>query len=277
MYPLRTVPNRLDDASLRPHALAGHLVQRATVQLPGVRYRGFRSEPLASTSTGASSSATLASSKVSTAIADASAAWRLQQRREFIPFEERVKRVSLEEEQGVSDGGDAGRETAESIAAAEKETAGGRAATAVAGDVAAEERRRSVKPGSPARKGLRDIAGDGRNVGVRERYGSVAPNTGRGTGDGGTAGTAKRLPVVLADYLGDTSTIGMAVVDQPGTGMTTALLGFLEWYCRGEASGGRQVTEPRWPLLALLPRFCFCFVSVRCSFRGQACAFVRVL
>lgn len=183
-----------------------------------------------------------------------------------------MKRVSLEEGQEISRGGDAGRVTVESAVAAGKGMAGDKVSMAMAGDVAAAEGRRQIKTNSPARNGLtvvRDTAGDGRSVGVTERYGSVVKNIGHGTDSGdGAAGTAKRLPVVLADYLGDTSTIGMAVIDQPGTGMTTALLGFLEWYCRGEASGGWQVTEAQSWLLVL------CRVSLECSsFRKWACAF----
>ena len=80
---------------------------------------------------------------------------------------------------------------------------------------------------------------------ARSSSNSRSPAAGGGgrEGGGGSGAVAKKFPVVLADYLEDTSTIGMVVVDQPGTGMTTALLGFLEWYCRGEAAGGRRVRE----------------------------------
>lgn len=187
VFPTHSIPERLDDASLRTHALSAHLLERAVVTLPSVRYRGFRVEPpISSIPTVASTSKKAVSTADSAE--DSAVAWRFQQRREFMPFEDRVKRVSMA--------------AATAATAAPALEGNGVAPTAAVGD----------------------HAGGG---------GAIS--------DGGTAVGAKILPVVLADYLGDASTIGMAMIDQPGTGLTTALLSFLEWYCRGEMAGGRRV------------------------------------
>lgn len=190
VYPIRTVPDRIDDYSLRAHALAGPFLERAVVQ-PSVRYRGFRVELPAATTTTA-----VTSSKAAVTVAtggESSAAWRLQQRLEFIPFEERVRRMSIDEEDS-------------------RHRVSGTAAMAEAAGIVAEAANASA----------------GGNV-----HG----------GEVGAASSAKRFPMVLADYLTDASTIGMGVVDQPGTGLTTALICFMEWYCRGEVAGGRVVSE----------------------------------
>lgn len=198
MYPLKSAPDRLDDLSLFPHALAGHLLDYGVVKLPIVRYRGFRPEPLPARGAAATGGLVAIASPAADA---ASAAWRLQQHLEFIPFEERVKRVSTEPESG---------------------------------DAVHEEQ-----------NGVEEITAEQEATETTNNHhaGAVGGTTSATGGSMPGAAAAKRLAVVLADYLGDTSTIGMVVVDQPGMGMTTALLKFLEWYCKGEAAGGRQVRE----------------------------------
>lgn len=196
MFPTHSVPERLDDASLRTHALSTHLLKRAVVALPSVRYRGFRVEPPISSIPTVASTSPKAASAVDSA-EDSAVAWRFQQRREFMPFEDRVKRMSLAAGTAI-------------VSAAPTVEGNGAAPTAA----------------------VEDPAGEG---------GAMSDGA-----SCGTAVAAKMLPVVLADYLGDASTIGMAVIDQPGTGLTTALLSFLEWYCRGETAGGRRV-RPRTP------------------------------
>ncbi|CBN74759.1 hypothetical protein Esi_0041_0099 [Ectocarpus siliculosus] len=231
LYPMHTAPDRLDYVSLFPHASARNLLNAAVVKLPVVRYRGFRPEPSAVTGgvlaspglavSPAASTAVTAATAAAAAAAAASAAWRLQQRLEFIPFEERVKRMSGE----AQGGGDIS-----SAAAAHAAAADGGTAAAVRVDLS--------------------LGSDGRR-GTARSLGTTPAETGsEGTRDGAAgsgaapastpAVAAKRLAVVLADYLGDKTTIGMVVVDQPGTGLTTALLGFLEWYCRGQVAGGRK-------------------------------------
>lgn len=203
IYPVHSVPDRIDDASLRPHAFASHLLERATVKLPSVRYRGFRVEPPTSSMPTTASTSQNAATITDSFEEESAAAWRFQQRREFMPFEERVRRVSTVQHQSTRTG----------------TTAAAAAAPATVGNSAI-------------------AVGDHANGGVIPEYSPGAADTNTSTA------AAKRFPVVLADYLGDTSTIGMAVVDQPGTGLTTALLSFLEWYCRGEAAGGRRVRKP---------------------------------
>lgn len=237
MYPLRTAPDRLDDASLFPHVLARHLLDHAVVQLPVVRYRGFRPDPPPATSAvapGLSAGSAAAGAASSTtgpgvAAAAASAAWRLQQRLEFIQFEERIRRVSGEAkgEGGGGDCADGGSGWANEGPAAE---------VTPSGDSGVEGSRsdRFGKAGSErALTTSADSGGDTTGVG-RGRAGAA-------TATAAPVAAAKRLVVVLADYVEGKTTIGMVVVDQPGTGMTTALLGFLDWYCRGGAAGGRQV------------------------------------
>ena len=72
------------------------------MQLPVVRYRGFRPDPPPASGAGDAAGLSAATSSAAvTAVADAaSAAWRLQQRLEFFVFEERVKRVSAEHKSG---------------------------------------------------------------------------------------------------------------------------------------------------------------------------------
>eukprot|EP00903_Cladosiphon_okamuranus_P012671 g11851.t1 len=246
MYPLRTAPDRLDDASLFPHVSARRLLDLGVVQLPVVRYRGFRPDPPPATSavaaglsagsaaacavsstTGQGVVATAAAASAAAAAA-ASAAWRLQQRLEFIQFEERIKRVSGEA-RGESEGGDrsdggggwANEGPAAEVAPSGDSGVGGRCSD------------RNTKAGSGgALTTSADSGGD--TTGVGRDTAGVAMTTAP------AVAAAKRLVVVLADYVEDKTTIGMVVVDQPGTGMTTALLGFLDWYCRGGAAGGRQ-------------------------------------
>lgn len=170
----------------------------------------------------AASTAVTAASAAAAVAAAASAAWRLQQRLEFIPFEERVKRMSGE----AQEGGDTSAAAAAHAAAAD----GGTAAAA----------RVDRSLGSDGRQGTARSLGTTPAETGSEGTGDVA--AGSGAAPAATpAVAAKRLAVVLADYLGDKTTIGMVVVDQPGTGLTTALLGFLEWYCRGQVAGGRKV------------------------------------
>lgn len=243
LYPFSTIPDWFDDASLRQHALACRLLERVDVQLPTVRYRGFRPDPAA---VGVASTAALptgTSSYVGAGVSNAaSAAWRLEQRREFLPFEERVKRMSIVRVIGEVAVGStmdsAGVATAEGVVRSGSKTA---ASMPTVGEDAA----RGISTNTADAFGDRNSSTDGGRDASRagEKSGSKAFFSAATSGGGSSAGAgaAKRLPIVLADYLGDTSTIGMAVVDQPGTGTTTALLGFLEWYCRGEAAGGRQV------------------------------------
>lgn len=232
LYPLHTAPDHLDYASLFPHASARNLLNAAVVKLPVVRYRGFRPEPSAVTggvlaspglavSPGSSAAATAATAAAAAAAA-ASAAWRLQQRLEFIPFEERVKRMSGEAQEGGN--------TSAAAAA--------HAAAADGGTAAAARVDRSL--GSEGRQGTARSLGTAPAEMSGEGAGDKAAGSGASTA-ATPAVAAKRLVVVLADYLGDKTTIGMVVVDQPGTGLTTALLGFLEWYCRGQVAGGRKV------------------------------------
>lgn len=205
LYPMDTVPDSIDDASLRPHALATHLLDRATVQLPSVRYLGFRIEPPKSNITSALS---ISPEVITTADCgeESAATWRLQQCREFLPFEERVRMVSAEQADVVQP------------AAVAAGTAFG------------------IGVGDTSARAVTLLEGhDGEGA-------IAATGASGGLGSGADSGAAaKKFPVVLADYLSDASTVGMAVVDQPGTGLTTALLSFLEWYCRGEAAGGRRV------------------------------------
>ncbi|CAM9469568.1 unnamed protein product, partial [Scytosiphon promiscuus] len=227
LYPLRTSPDRLDDGFLFPHAMARSLLEAAVVKLPVVRYRGFRPEPPAATG-GASATSGLASVSAAALIASPtaatagaaaaaaaaaeSAAWRLQQRLEFIQFEERVKRVSREEPRGSGSG--------DIVASLERSDGYGAPSISGPGQLDA------IDTGG-------DIAG-----GTKVHRGGVGLDVASAAAEAGA--TAKRLVVVLAEYLENKTTIGMVVVDQPGTGLTTAMLGFMEWYCRGEAAGGRQ-------------------------------------
>lgn len=249
MYPLRTVPGNLDDTSVVPHVLAGHLLDRAVIQLPSVRYRGFQTDP--SLVSGAVATAGLATVVSSSAVAAkaVSAAWNLQQRLEFFPFEERLKKVPVEND--ITDAVVEPLTGATAVAVAVGTARGGAAGsmlahgannkTAVAGRTRSDEVEEGLLIATSETAAGRDRnhtdGGGGIIMNARVDKGTTAAPT------SSMAGAAATMPVVLADYLGDTSTIGMAVVDQPGMGMTTALLGFLEWYCRGEATGGRQVSE----------------------------------
>lgn len=215
------------------------------MQLPVVRYRGFRPDPPPA-SGGAADAARVnaaTSSTSVTAVAEAaSAAWRLQQRLEFFVFEDRLKRVSTELMSGGGGGAaDGGAAAVIAAAAAEKlpgENLGKGGFGGILQADGAELPLITAVAGNSSRSGAPHPTAAGNSSRSRSAVG------GRG-GEGGSVAAAKKFPVVLADYLEDTSTIGMVVVDQPGTGMTTALLGFLEWYCRGEAAGGRRV-RARW-------------------------------
>lgn len=246
MYPLRTAPDRLDDASLFPHVSARYLLDHAAVQLPIIRYRGFRPDPppvssaaapglaAGSAAAGATSSTIglgVAAAAAAAAASAASAAWRLQQRLEFIQFEERIRRVSGDA-QGDSGGGDRNPAGGEGGWRNERPAA----EVAASGD--------SGAGGNPSDRHAK--AGHEGAVTTSADSGGETTGVGRGTASAATAAAApvaaaKRLVVVLAEYIEDKTTIGMVIVDQPGTGMTTALLGFLDWYCKGAAAGGRQV------------------------------------
>lgn len=285
IYPLRTTPDRIDGASLYPHVSASHLLDRAVVQFPVVRYRGFRPDPQPANAAGAVSRGDSPSVRVvgaATAVADAaSAAWRLQQRLEFIPFEERVKRLSVDDEsEDVVDDQTSTKTAVASVSAlgaADSEGIASRKDQCQAADytimgtgkiddgvgpvatrrsglspsekiACASERKDSSISGDNA---IRSNNGDDAVTDIRRAHGRKgartfgacdAPAT-NNVGTASVAAGAKRLRVLLADYLGDTSTVGMVIVDQPGMGMTTAILAFMEWYCRGEAAGGRQVIE----------------------------------
>lgn len=229
MYPLHTVPNRLDDGSLFPHTFAGQLLHHAVIELPLPRYRGFRPDPPPPASGARIVAAGLTSAispSKSTAVDDASsAAWRLQQRLEFIPFEERVKRVSIET-------------TGEPVGSVTGVSSTGSATAAMAGGNDAGGGLSSTTAGPAVTEKYSRV-----NSSVTSGNGGASHATRVSAGSAAGSGAAKRLPVVLADYLEDKSTIGMVVVDQPGMGMTTALLKFLEWYCKGEEAGGRKVSE----------------------------------
>lgn len=269
IFPLKTAPDRMDHSALFPHVSARNLLDHAVVQLPVVRYRGFRLDPppvtlaavpqgLTAPPPGAFASAAtaattgVAEAAAAAAAAAASAAWRLQQRLEFIQFEERVRRVSGDTT-GVSDGG----ESAPAAASGWPDGQGGgtnEATAAVPGGGGG-----GGGAGRGHNLGGHDVENDredGLDSNLNGKYGGGDSHRDAMGGDSVRRGTlvraasaasaapvaaAKRLVVVLADYLEDKTTIGMVIVDQPGTGMTTTLLGFLDWYCRGEAAGGRQV------------------------------------
>lgn len=257
MYPLHTAPDMLDDTALFPHASARNLLDHAVVKLPVIRYKGFRPDPppvtgatavvapgvvtagstVANTTSNTTTVTAVAEAAVAAAaVAAASAAWRIQQRLEFIQFEERVRRVSddAQGESGGGGGGGGGAGAAAAATAAQGAGAGAHDATGAA----------TVQGGA-------GCVGDNHGIGTSSGGDAVGGATASsGVAHGTTSvttpppagvATAKRLVTVLAEYLEDKTNIGMVIVDQPGTGMTTAVLGFLDWYCRGETAGGRQV------------------------------------
>lgn len=175
------------------------------------------------------------------AAAAAAAAWRLQQRLEFIQFEERIKRVSHEDPR-MPCGGNAG--TAAAATAAFEGLSRGAMAAGGTGDVGLSSENSDGRGATTAAVPAQvDVGSGGGNAprGAMLHRGAVGLDS-ASVAAAAAGAAAKRLVVVLAEYLENKTTIGMVIVDQPGTGLTTAMLGFLEWYCRGEAVGGRQVS-----------------------------------